>query len=775
MMQMNLAKIRRQFFCPPETAIKRAGIDFFFRSFFVLLFLEIVFVSQIHAQLNSSEFPMDAARYKINRLAADQAQDETQIMIDGGNSLKIEITSAIGTIQTSIITPGGQTINPQNVGSFGGTFAKIEPVTSLFRSSAESVTPLNDNYHYLYELPSQGEGNYRIKFQAPAGLNQEVAILTQIKWNSDIVAKLIPTDSSPIVGRPTIVSMALIKGTQPVLGADVQLFIRNPDGTRVVLSLLDNGDGQTDDRTADGIYSAELTPQLAGNYSLVGVATGQISGKKSFTRNSLASFVAVSAASQFSGSIANQGVDDNADGLFDRIQFRLGTQTVATGQYQAFVELKTAGGKTIIGNGVTNLTAGTGEILANIPASAVLEANENGPYTIESIRLDKITETDGSQEVDRRINLGQTLPYQLSQFQRPPLILTGVFTETGIDTNGNGKFDILRVSVQVNVLRAGLYDWNMKIANSDSQDIAFASNRGNLTSGLNNITVDFNGAQIRRSESNGPYGITDLLLFGPNSIVATEVGQTRAYSYTEFEEGGPNVSISLTPASAPNLRIGQPHTVNVTVNQGSTPVTSRIVTLRILSGPNAGLLASKTTNASGQASFTYTGTAVGTDTLRASVTVDDFLFNSATATATWSNNAAPLCTQASPSISLITPPDNSMVGINILGLSDPDNDPLTTSIVSVRQDEPINHLGTSPNSPDAVIQNGIVLLKAERIFGTIQVNGTTYVGNGRVYHVTFTASDNRGGQCTGIVTIGVPHVRTATPIDGGPVFDSTIP
>ena len=158
----------------------------------------------------------------------------------------------------------------------------------------------------------------------------------------------------------------------------------------------------------------------------------------------------------------------------------------------------------------------------------------------------------------------------------------------------------MRVSVQVDVLRAGFYEWNMKLVNSDFQDISFASAQGNLVSGLNNITVDFIGPQIRRSESNGPYEIRDLLLFGSQSIVVSRVGITRQYQFTDFDEGGPNVSISLTPVIASNLRVGQSHTLTVSLNQDGNPLASKIVTLKILTGPNAGFLTSKTTNINGQ-------------------------------------------------------------------------------------------------------------------------------------------------------------------------------
>ena len=47
-------------------------------------------------------------------------------------------------------------------------------------------------------------------------------------------------------------------------------------------------------------------------------------------------------------------------------------------------------------------------------------------------------------------------------------------------------------------------------------------------------------------------------------------------------------------------------------------------------------------------------------------------------------------------------------------------------------------------------------------------------GNGRVYHVAFTATDARGASCTGAVTVGVRNGFAAA-VDGGAAYDSTMP
>ena len=55
-----------------------------------------------------------------------------------------------------------------------------------------------------------------------------------------------------------------------------------------------------------------------------------------------------------------------------------------------------------------------------------------------------------------------------------------------------------------------------------------------------------------------------------------------------------------------------------------------------------------------------------------------------------------------------------------------------------------------------------MLLRTER-------SGT---GDGRVYHVSFTASDLEG-SASGVVNVCVPHSRKNGAMDGGALFDST--
>ena len=132
-------------------------------------------------------------------------------------------------------------------------------------------------------------------------------------------------------------------------------------------------------------------------------------------------------------------------------------------------------------------------------------------------------------------------------------------------------------------------------------------------------------------------------------------------------------------------------------------------------------------------------------------------------------NRPPHC-EAVPSIAEIWPPNHKMVEITILGVTDPDDDPVTITITGITQDEPLNTYGDGNFEPDgAGVGTPIAQVRAER-------SGTPKVpGNGRVYVISFTASDGNGGTCEGSVSVCVPHDQRPghVCIDDGQQYDST--
>ena len=135
--------------------------------------------------------------------------------------------------------------------------------------------------------------------------------------------------------------------------------------------------------------------------------------------------------------------------------------------------------------------------------------------------------------------------------------------------------------------------------------------------------------------------------------------------------------------------------------------------------------------------------------------------NSSTVVTTLNHN--PICTGVTGGPDL-WPPNHKLRLITLTGATDPDGDPVTTTVTGVSQDEPLDGLGDGDTSPDAFHGpvSSQVYLRAER----------SGLGDGRVYRIAFGVADTHGGSCAGTAFVGVPHDRGAhsTPIDSGGVF-----
>ena len=131
-------------------------------------------------------------------------------------------------------------------------------------------------------------------------------------------------------------------------------------------------------------------------------------------------------------------------------------------------------------------------------------------------------------------------------------------------------------------------------------------------------------------------------------------------------------------------------------------------------------------------------------------------------------NREPVCTLAAPSIAEVWPPNHKMVNISILNVTDPDGDPLTIAITGITQDEPINTYSDGDTGPDgAGVGTSVAQVRAERA-GSKKVPG-----NGRVYVISFTVTDNFGASCPGKVKVCVPHDQgKGQCIDDGQKYNS---
>jgi hypothetical protein len=230
-------------------------------------------------------------------------------------------------------------------------------------------------------------------------------------------------------------------------------------------------------------------------------------------------------------------------------------------------------------------------------------------------------------------------------------------------------------------------------------------------------------------------------------------------------------NLDLTPDEDTN-ELGETHTVTACVTEDGVPVVGTKVEFFIDAGPHAGLSGSDFTDATGCATFSYVGVALGDDIIRASYVDAAGATQFDRAIKHWvaPSNNPPDCSNAQAAIEVIWPPNHKFTAVSIIGVTDPDGDDVTITVTSISQDEPINTFGDGSTCPDGIIMDGAALVRVER-------SGTPSVpGNGRVYHITFIASDG-DDTCEGVVTVCVPHDQGNGDVcvDDGPLYNSLGP
>jgi uncharacterized repeat protein (TIGR01451 family) len=278
-----------------------------------------------------------------------------------------------------------------------------------------------------------------------------------------------------------------------------------------------------------------------------------------------------------------------------------------------------------------------------------------------------------------------------------------------------------------------------------------AGNPGGVTL---NCTVTF----MLDGQSGGPAFVETIAIEVPGadvSVVKTgpalvTEGDTYSYGLTVTNNG---------PANATNVVVTDPLPSSSTFVSASAGCTEAAGTVTCTIGSlAAGASVSRTINVvAGSAGSSLTNTA----TVAAFQFDPDLSNNSSTVVTVLNHN--PVCTEVTAG-GILWPPNHKYRLRTLTGAFDPDGNPIVTTVLGVTQDEPLNGKADGNTAIDAKpgAASNQVWLRAER-------SGR---GDGRVYRISFTVSDGLGGECSGVVTVGVPHDRGAhkVPIDSGGVF-----
>lgn len=257
------------------------------------------------------------------------------------------------------------------------------------------------------------------------------------------------------------------------------------------------------------------------------------------------------------GPFSDQGLDTNGNGLYDLLRVDFGADVAQAGSYLLTGVLRSAASSSaVFTDSSVTLPAGAASLRLDFPGPEIESLGLDGPYTVDVLVRDPAT----LEELDS-VRLPQvTAAYLASQFDgfgdsNLPIVLTGNSTDTGIDTDGNGLYDLLRVDLEVALARSDVYEWSARLVDRGGTEIGFYTRRATLPAGIVDIEFVFDGETIGMNGVDGPYFVRSLLIFGRSgaNLVKVDVAETAAYPYTAFEGAGDLEPPVITVAAGPTL------------------------------------------------------------------------------------------------------------------------------------------------------------------------------------------------------------------------------
>ena len=198
--------------------------------------------------------------------------------------------------------------------------------------------------------------------------------------DSPIRATLIATKSLVELGDVVAVSAFVFEEDAPVADAAASVVVRPETGEPVTLDLLDDGVG-ADGVAGDGVYSAPVFPESTGEYSVVGAINGLTAGGVPFEREVATGFKVISPQGRIVNIVDDRAVDDDLDGVFDRVTVDVAVEIFTGGTFDLLIQLLTNDDRRLTRKSESNLLSpGTQTIAVSFESEGLVSVGVDGPY-----------------------------------------------------------------------------------------------------------------------------------------------------------------------------------------------------------------------------------------------------------------------------------------------------------------------------------------------------------------------------------------------------------
>ncbi len=239
----------------------------------------------------------------------------------------------------------------------------------------------------------------------------------------------------------------------------------------------------------------------------------------------------------FTSVFSDSGVDADADGFYNTLRIAAQVNVSTPGTYTIEAHLADANESILEDITLTqSLSAGIQNVDLDFSGENIFSKGVDGSYLLSFARIISNSEVE-----DQLFDAFTTSNYSHTQFERPSIFISS-FTDSGVDTNSNGLFNVLRIGVTVTTQVSGYYAINGRLMDSLGNEIGWAAASPFLVANTpQTVYLDFDGFEIRGNGQNGPYLLKDLSVYedvSGSTIFITDAYTTAFYDDTQFEVPG---------------------------------------------------------------------------------------------------------------------------------------------------------------------------------------------------------------------------------------------
>jgi len=479
----------------------------------------------VPADPTAFEQPLDARIFRVHDLTNAAPVVNAAFPVDGGSWLTFNVGAASNSLAITLTSPTGQVFTTSD--------AVIIP---------ELNDPNAEGHNYTFDIATPAPGLWSYEIRENGAIAVTRTALVDVLSDSSLRAGFVNREATVPVGAPVVLGLITAEGaTVRNNGLTIAATLTRLDDPAAPTTSLDLRDAGTagDAGAGDGLFSALVQPEAPGEYYVEATISGTTTGGRPFLRTASSFFVAAPLRATLTGAFSDRGIDDDGDGAFDRVGVTPALSVAVAGEYSILVTLESSTGTTISANVIQPLDTGATGVEVSFPVADLREILAvDGPYLVKQVLIEYIT-ADAVELAAERFDLGSTAAYQLEQLTGTPISLGSGGSAVGVDTDGDGRFEVLEVRLPISVQVADFYIWEAGLKDGDGTVIVRASDSGSLAAGDGTITLRFDGSAIGASGLDGPYLVADLFIYsgGGQSLLVSTAFTTEAFQAAQFVGG----------------------------------------------------------------------------------------------------------------------------------------------------------------------------------------------------------------------------------------------